>query len=206
MRISVSPDVRDGYIATASQQLIGSRIPPRERRTGAGSGSRVQAKKRDAGSSSRPIKGTVKKKMRAFRPASRRHGGSAGGIATAATCVWQPLHHPVGHRAVIVVDTLAVSLVLPVGLTLAVVHRGGFELFLGKRHDVAAALRVIVENAPRDRMVLFAEPEKAAERHDGVGDLAGLLVEHHVVDFAEMVATRIINVGACDAGAGNQRI
>jgi hypothetical protein len=27
-----------------------------------------------------------KKKMRAFRPASRRHDGSAGGIATAATC------------------------------------------------------------------------------------------------------------------------
>jgi hypothetical protein len=27
------------------------------------------------------------KKMRAFRPASRRHDGSAGGIATAATCV-----------------------------------------------------------------------------------------------------------------------
>jgi len=28
----------------------------------------------------------LKKKMRAFRPASRRHDGSAGGIATAATC------------------------------------------------------------------------------------------------------------------------
>ncbi|MGY6248648.1 hypothetical protein ACXIUS_13945 [Bosea thiooxidans] len=33
-----------------------------------------------------PFQARSKKKMRAFRPASRRHGGSAGGIATAATC------------------------------------------------------------------------------------------------------------------------
>src|SRR6478609_851696 len=103
-----------------------------------------------------------KRKMRAFRPASRRHDGSAGGIATAATCSRRCLHHPVGHRAVVIMHALAVISVVPVGLAFAVIHRRRLELLLGKRHDIATAIGVVVEHTPGDGMVFFTQAEKAA--------------------------------------------
>jgi hypothetical protein len=70
------------------------------------------------------------------------------------------------------VDALAIGLVVPVGLALAVIHRRGFKLFLGQRDHVTTAIGVVVEHAPGNGVVLLAEPEEAAERHDRVGDLA----------------------------------
>jgi hypothetical protein len=86
MRISPSPDVRAGPLrglAAADRRV--SKSPSDETRKGALLFPRIDEK----WSIDRRIQmflEHLKKKMRALRPASRRHDGSAGGIATAATC------------------------------------------------------------------------------------------------------------------------
>ena len=52
---------------------------------------------------------------------------------------------------------------------------------------------------PRDRQEEAADyAKKAAETHDGVVSLAGLLVQHDIVDVAKLFASLIVNVGAID--------
>jgi hypothetical protein len=47
-------------------------------------------------------------------------------------------------------------------------------------------------------MILLADPEEAAERHDGVDRLAAHLVEHDVVDGAELLALHVVDVRSLD--------
>src|SRR5207248_8163721 len=47
-------------------------------------------------------------------------------------------------------------------------------------------------------MIVLADPEKAAERHDGVLDLSGALVDHHIAHRPEVVAVAAVDIGALD--------
>src|SRR4029453_17876055 len=47
-------------------------------------------------------------------------------------------------------------------------------------------------------MVHLADAEKTAERHDGVDRLAAHLVDHDVVDGAELVSLQVVYVGSFD--------
>ena len=48
---------------------------------------------------------------------------------------------------------------------------GLFENALVKIDDVAGEVRVVLENAPRQRMVSVADAEEPSEGHDSIGDL-----------------------------------
>ena len=49
-------------------------------------------------------------------------------------------------------------------------------------------------------MVLLAYAQKAAKRHEGIGDLARPLVDHDVVDLTQQVAGSVVDVRARDLG------
>src|SRR4051794_28276302 len=49
------------------------------------------------------------------------------------------------------------------------------------------------------------DTEKAAEAHDRIADLAGLLGDHYSVDCADLLAIGTIDVGAFDLVAADQR-
>jgi hypothetical protein len=53
-------------------------------------------------------------------------------------------------------------------------------------------------------MLLLADAEEAAERHHGVDRLAADLVDHDVLDRAEMLAVHVVDVGAVDLVGGDQ--
>src|SRR5260370_1592736 len=53
---------------------------------------------------------------------------------------------------------------------------------------VAALALVVVQGRPRQRMILLADAEEAAERHQRIDRLAAHLVDHAVVDGAELLA------------------
>jgi hypothetical protein len=51
-------------------------------------------------------------------------------------------------------------------------------------------------------MILLVYVQEAAKRHDGIGDLAGTLVDHDVVDLAQRVTSSVVDVRASDLGGG----
>src|SRR4029077_5361308 len=53
-------------------------------------------------------------------------------------------------------------------------------------------------------MVLLADAEEAAERHDRVDGLAAHLVDHDVIDGAELLALQVVDVGPLHLLGGDQ--
>ncbi len=53
-------------------------------------------------------------------------------------------------------------------------------------------------------MIAIADAEEAAERHDGVGHLAGELVHHDGVDGAKALALAVLDRRAFHRVGGNQ--
>src|SRR5262249_15959900 len=78
------------------------------------------------------------------------------------------------------------------------------ELLLGNVGAEPAQLRVIGEGAPRDRIVAVAKAHEAAEADDGVAHAARLLVDHQMIDLADMLAVRAVNFGAMHVLARDQ--
>src|SRR5271166_3153877 len=54
-------------------------------------------------------------------------------------------------------------------------------------------------------MIAVADPEKAAERHDRVGDVPRYLVDHQVVDRTQRVACAVIDFRALDLAGLDER-
>jgi len=67
-----------------------------------------------------------------------------------------------------------------------------------ERYDVAFEAGVVLQHAPRDRVAIRAHAQKAAELKRRIAHLAGKLVDHHVVDRAELVAACVVDRGSRD--------
>jgi hypothetical protein len=55
-------------------------------------------------------------------------------------------------------------------------------------------------------MIALADPQEAPERHHGIGDLAGNLVDHKIVHRAELLALAITHCGSDDFVGGDQTV
>jgi hypothetical protein len=91
-------------------------------------------------------------------------------------------------------------------LEIWVIARRAFEPTLIQINHIAALLLVVSQGIPRQRMLLLAHSEKAAERHGRVNCATAFFVDHDVMHAAEFLACRIIYVGTlhlagCDNGA-----
>lgn len=87
---------------------------------------------------------------------------------------------------IIVIDALFIGAIAPGGRFVRRKCRRLFERFLRYAHDIAADVRIVLETSPRERMITRADPENAAKRHYRVGDAPGVLIDHHIVDFAQL--------------------
>ena len=93
-----------------------------------------------------------------------------------------------------------VSLLLPVPVRPGVIaeDRRILQLLFGDPGDITVELRVIFQGTPGDGVVAMAEPQESTEAHDRVGDTAGELIDHQMVDFTDLLTVRFIDVGAFD--------
>jgi hypothetical protein len=55
-------------------------------------------------------------------------------------------------------------------------------------------------------MIALADAEEAPERHYGIGDLAGNLVDHKIVHRAEVLTLKVIHCGSDDFVGGDQTV
>lgn len=62
------------------------------------------------------------------------------------------------------------------------------------------------QHMPRQRVVFFPDIQEPAERHDGISDLAGVLVDHDVLDGAEVIAPVVVNVRTANQFGRDQGI
>jgi hypothetical protein len=76
--------------------------------------------------------------------------------------------------------------------------RPALQPLLVEIDDIAAAVGIVVERVPRQRNMVVAEPEQAAERHHRIVVLAASLVGHEALDPAEPLAVFIVDGGALD--------
>src|SRR5436190_17784229 len=82
------------------------------------------------------------------------------------------LRAPIRRGAVVVVNLAAALAVRPVpGLVLGVMRRA-LELLFADIDLVAAELRIVGEQRPRQRVIVLADAQEADEAHHRVGDLA----------------------------------
>jgi hypothetical protein len=54
--------------------------------------------------------------------------------------------------------------------------------------------------------VRVAEPQKAAEAHDSIGHATGDLVDHQVIDRADLLTGEVVGGGAFDVLARDQLV
>src|SRR6476661_6058049 len=91
----------------------------------------------------------------------------------------------VGH-AVIIVDA-PVVVAVEGGLLAGAVFGAVGQLVAVEVDDIAALLCVVAELAPGDRMMIVADAEEAAEGHHRIFRAAGDLVDHEILDPAELL-------------------
>src|SRR5262245_23517902 len=111
---------------------------------------------------------------------------------------------PVRLRAVVRERAIAVRDAVALREGLDRVRRSALQLLRSERDGVAAALRIVVELAPGHRVVLLAHPEHAAETDDGEQYAVTGLLEHDVLDLADLLAREIVDVGADGLGGANR--
>jgi len=80
------------------------------------------------------------------------------------------------------------------------------KLFLIDVGAEAAELGVIREGIPRNGVVAMPEAQESTEADHGVRDAAVHLVDHEVVNLADVFAVRIVHLGSFDIFAGDQRL
>ena len=85
---------------------------------------------------------------------------------------------------------------LPVSVSIPIVGtgRGTFYFLLRDVCHEAVLGRIVTKFSPRDRMMVFAQTQKTAEAHHRVGDLTRLLVDHEVINCADVGTIVSINV------------
>src|ERR1700730_12053609 len=72
--------------------------------------------------------------------------------------------------------------------------------------NVAAHAGVIGEHFPGKGLDLLSDSKEAAERYDGIGNLAGVFVDHQVMHFAEALTFRIVDRCAFHLVGGNEPV
>src|SRR5688572_19430791 len=102
---------------------------------------------------------------------------------------------PVRFRAVVRECAIAERATVALRQRLDRVCGGVLQLLGRERNGVPAAVWIVVELAPGHGVVLLAHPEHAAEAHDSEQDVVGSLLEHDVLDFADLVARLVEDVG-----------
>src|SRR5580700_1762123 len=95
--------------------------------------------------------------------------------------------------------------VAPFRLGILRVRGSALELPRVKVYDIAAQGRVVSQHRPREGMIVIADPEKAAKRHDGIGDVPGFLVDHEVVNRTQVLAGSVIDRCSLHLIGGNER-
>jgi hypothetical protein len=113
---------------------------------------------------------------------------------------------PIGWHAVKLVDPAAVGPVGPVRHVARHIAGRFLEPAAVEVDDESALARIVVEHPPGQRMVALAHAEETAERHDGVGNLPGGLIDHEIVHRAETLALAIIDCRSFDLVGGNEAI
>src|ERR1043166_607379 len=108
-----------------------------------------------------------------------RRGRKGCRTATSATS------DPVWRDRVVGVD-LAALLGAPAPFLVRIVFRRALELAVADIDLVAAELGVVRQPRPRHWVVIVAHAQNAAEAHDGIGDLAGGLLQHDALDLADL--------------------
>ena len=83
---------------------------------------------------------------------------------------------------VIVVDPVTVGAIRPAGEAARGIARGSLEPPTVEVDNIPTLANVVFQYPPGQRMITLADAEKASEGHHGVGDLAGNLVDHEIVD------------------------
>ena len=109
-----------------------------------------------------------------------------------------PLLQPVARCVVIVVHAVAIGFAAFARELLDRVGGRGLQLILGQIDHITAFRFVVIERAPRQRVIFFTDAEKAAEADDGEHDVVRGLVENDVLDLANLRARRIFDSGAKD--------
>src|SRR6266404_1111690 len=99
---------------------------------------------------------------------------------------------------IIFVDPSTVVAVRPVGQAARSIAWGSLEPSAVEIDDVPALTHVVLQHPPGKRMIALAHPQEAPERHHGICDLAGNLVDQKIVHQAEVLALKVIHCGSDD--------
>src|SRR5262245_22312866 len=110
---------------------------------------------------------------------------------------------PVGLRAVMRERAIAERAAVAFREGLDRVRRSVLQLLRRERDGVAAAVRVVVELAPGHGVVLLADPEHASEADDREQDVVGGLLEHDVLDLADLLSREVVDVRSYCLGGTN---
>jgi len=119
----------------------------------------------------------------------RLSGGGAGAIA---------LHWREALLRPDVIVLVDFSLPVPVGPGIVAERWRVLELPFGDPGDIPVELGVVFQGTPGDWVVAMAETKEPAKAHDCEGDTAGNLVDHQVIDFTDLGAIHIIDIGSLD--------
>src|SRR5262249_43745819 len=122
------------------------------------------------------------------------------------SCRWITIQRdrlPVARCVVVLIDAAAVFRG-PQKILVHVVARGVLERLAVDIDQIAAPLGVVAQRGPRQRMILLADSQKAAERSDGVDRLAAHLVDQDVVDGTELLTLRVVDAGSFHLVGGDQ--
>src|SRR5688572_2226296 len=103
---------------------------------------------------------------------------------------WQCL--PSDGNAVIVEDP-AVIVAVPGGLLAGAVSGAAPQRLAVEVDDIAALVRIVIELAPGDGMMILADAEEAAEGHHGIVRTPRALVDHEILDPAELLALAVVD-------------
>lgn len=95
---------------------------------------------------------------------------------------------------------------LPVTVDVAVCRPTScaFDVLLGNVGCEFAPALVVGKFPPRGHVLLPAQPEKAAKRHDHIGDVSAFLVDHQMVNRANMLAFSALHVSSVDIWRGGE--
>ena len=80
----------------------------------------------------------------------------------------------------------------------ASVCRRALELLQRQSHHVTALAGIIFEGVPRERVISLSDTEKSPERHDGIGNLSGHLIDHDVMDLSQPLTAGVIDACPLD--------
>src|SRR5215207_3065271 len=83
--------------------------------------------------------------------------------------------------------------VRPIKVAVPIEGRSAAQLLLCDIGAEPTQPGVIIQLVPGYRMLLFADSEKASERHHGVRHFAGLFVNHQSLNRTDVIALRIVH-------------